>query len=1407
ANCPAELKCDCGDNLLPNGGFEYNDGSFAFDIPFETNPSDELQNGNAYNNRIYNWTPGLTGQYMFYIDDRTQQVNNPDGDYFVWLPGIDDCWVSNVDLSANLSFEDGERYQLCFYAAAWNVSLNGSGFPDGGTVNQSSTEVRLEMTFDRDGFTEIARWPVPASNSWGQLNWQQYTFDFVYDGTNPISNLLLTNGTNVGLAIDAVAITKVVCEPREICIGDDTDNDQDGLTDCLDPDCDGSGNAQSLVLTKGVRNAPAALYKPDGNAASLHDISDRLILDLGTILPTGTKYNLVWKRKSSYDDSNSADVIVQESADATQFAANPLEPSTTSKSQFVTTQLTTQRPTRFLRLRQKTESGDDFDLDAVTFEIDCGTEEICDNNIDDDGDGLVDCDDPDAWDCCGFDEWSYDCGAGTCIEIVGVGIKNNLNQTLSFSDPSTIKRIVIESTFDGGSGHPNQVTFTNAQGVAHTVDKIGFDTGSDYYFRAYFNPTSAITLSAPANTNQGRAETFIAYIFRECENVASAGAFTHKFLYRNAHTFTFDIPNSLGLRDIEIIVPLSEITNDGRIAKITATAGDVSKTITIDNYNSGNSLNLTPFVLEDVPGNVETVEIKVESPTSNGQSLYLSGAGAVNVICPQLDVELTANKSCASIGETIEYTYTINNAGNATVEQLQLSDTKVGTINIADRIGVGESINITQTYTVTSSDLPGPIQNTASLTGRVQGTNTTVNVSDDTDVAILDVSFDKSADVTTAKTGDVVTYAYTLTNNGSEAINFVIEDDKIGTIQQENSNSNETNSSTVIPGQTKTVTATHRITGDDLPSPLVNIATATVTTASGCTTTLTAQESIEVCLGNMDFTINAAGEPLKSGDYLATAYAEWGVNITTDNPTDHPAMVFNSSIPTGGDADLGTPNRDFGGPGEGAGGRAGQIGENSTSRGNVLIISEDNNPNDPDDNASGGTVTFTYDTPADIAFIEFIDADYGETQGRVRTYDAANNLLSETPIIAYGDNSFYYIIVDQTGVSKMEVYFPRSGSIVASYQCEPLPPHQSIGDLVWIDNDGDGQKDPDEEGLADVTVQLMDSAGNLLAETTTDRDGNYLFHNLMPATYQVVVVPTSLPDLYRPTYDLDGDLDGNSGDIVLNDSDRLDADFGYRIICEIPTGALIADDPIVCLPPRGDGQITVVPDGNAVVPDGFTTTYVLTRGDNQVIQQINDSPSFTVNTAGQYTVHTLIYQNTPGTSQYLNLSNILLGTTPLSTLDAQLRQGGGTVCAALDLTGASVEVDPCDARLGDYVWEDANANGLQDPNEIGIPNVSVQLTGSTADGEPISEVTMTDDSGQYLFDNLPSGTYEITFITPSDYSPTYVNESNDDTLDSDLDPNTGKIGNILLETSENNTTLDAGYYQTNNSIGDYVWED
>ena len=83
-----------------------------------------------------------------------------------------------------------------------------------------------------------------------------------------------------------------------------------------------------------------------------------------------------------------------------------------------------------------------------------------------------------------------------------------------------------------------------------------------------------------------------------------------------------------------------------------------------------------------------------------------------------LSISKSADLTSAAAGETITYTYTISNSDNVTIENISLQDDKLGVISLAaTTLAPGESVTATATYTVAISDLPGPIVNTATVTG------------------------------------------------------------------------------------------------------------------------------------------------------------------------------------------------------------------------------------------------------------------------------------------------------------------------------------------------------------------------------------------------------------------------------------------------------------------------------------------------------------------------------------------------------------------------------------------------------------------------------------------------------------------------------------------------------------------
>jgi len=138
-----------------------------------------------------------------------------------------------------------------------------------------------------------------------------------------------------------------------------------------------------------------------------------------------------------------------------------------------------------------------------------------------------------------------------------------------------------------------------------------------------------------------------------------------------------------------------------------------------------------------------------------------------------------------------------------------------------------------------------------------------------------------------------------------------------------------------------------------------------------------------------------------------------------------------------------------------------------------------------------------------------------------------------------------------------------------------------------------------------------------------------------------------------------------------------------------------------------------------------------------------------------------------------------------------------------------------EVQVGDTVWYDNNADGVQDPSELGVAGVVVNIF--NADGTPVTDLTgnpvgptATDANGNYLFENLPAGDYYVEFdlnSLPAGHLVTAPDSINDDTLDSDADPTTGQTSSTgPLADGEEDLSLDMGIFQPA-SLGDTVWED
>ncbi|MEO6082895.1 MAG: SdrD B-like domain-containing protein, partial [Umezawaea sp.] len=117
-------------------------------------------------------------------------------------------------------------------------------------------------------------------------------------------------------------------------------------------------------------------------------------------------------------------------------------------------------------------------------------------------------------------------------------------------------------------------------------------------------------------------------------------------------------------------------------------------------------------------------------------------------------------------------------------------------------------------------------------------------------------------------------------------------------------------------------------------------------------------------------------------------------------------------------------------------------------------------------------------------------------------------------------------------------------------------------------------------------------------------------------------------------------------------------------------------------------------------------------------------------------------------------------------------------------------------KLGDYVWVDANKNGIQDTGETPVPGVTVTLKDGS--GNVIGSPVKTGTDGKYLFPELPDGSYQVCFDLKTlpaeyaDYQPTKKDAAGHNGTDSAAGADGCTGVTTLGPTKRDDLTLDMG---------------
>jgi len=407
-----------------------------------------------------------------------------------------------------------------------------------------------------------------------------------------------------------------------------------------------------------------------------------------------------------------------------------------------------------------------------------------------------------------------------------------------------------------------------------------------------------------------------------------------------------------------------------------------------------------------------------------------------------------------------------------------------------------------------------------------------------------------------------------------------------------------------------------------------------------------------------------------------------------------------------------------------------------------------------------------------------------------------------------------------------------------------------VGDLTWIDSDGDGLQDADEAPLAGVLVELFlpdgvtpaTRADGTPATATSDADGRWFIDGLLAGEYRARFTP---PDGYVFTTAgagddgaLDSDPDPSTGMTATFsilpyawDDTTLDTDVSTlatyaNLTIDAGFVPFVSVGDYVWFDVDGDG----LQDETDVPLEGVTLT--ITKADGSAVTDIfgNAVTSTTTDADGRYTFDHLPFGEyvvtvTPPTGYVATLAG--------AGADAAIDSSTGSATSA-SLSAGGERDDTLDfgftalVAVGDVVWIDSDGNGRQDPGEPPLPRMTVQLflaDGATpatrADGSPA--VAVTDDEGRYVIDGLLPGTYRALFSCTCDFT-TALAAGVDGDADSDADVTTGMTAPFTLTAAVTGSmvantdpaidarfidpTIDAGVLpEPSVSVGDYVWFD
>ncbi|QDT05620.1 Serine-aspartate repeat-containing protein D precursor [Rubripirellula lacrimiformis] len=307
-----------------------------------------------------------------------------------------------------------------------------------------------------------------------------------------------------------------------------------------------------------------------------------------------------------------------------------------------------------------------------------------------------------------------------------------------------------------------------------------------------------------------------------------------------------------------------------------------------------------------------------------------------------------------------------------------------------------------------------------------------------------------------------------------------------------------------------------------------------------------------------------------------------------------------------------------------------------------------------------------------------------------------------------------------------------SGEVAVDYDFCERPPAE-INGSVFNDVDDDCLFDSDEIGIEGARVELLNSAGEVIAFTLTDASGNYRFTNLPAGEYLVREIQ---PDGWLQGGQKAGSHGGDDSqqDIIS----RIPIGWGQRLteynFCE-HEGAEISGS----VYNDRDGDCVFDPDEMGI--EGTRVELYNSAGEmiGFTLTDADGNYRFTNLAAGEYVVREI---QPEGWLQGGQQAGSHGGDDSQRDVISRIPIGWGQRLTQYNFC----ELEP--ASLSGTVYVDSNGDCVHDPDEPALAGVTVELR--DASGRYVAQ-TVTDSMGRYEFDNLAPGQYQIFEQQPDGY--------------------------------------------------------